>query len=192
MADTFVEVLSRDHTKVKTILAYLERDPNAANGIGPAQSAERGQRVDELIIDESKHEAVEEEYFWPAVRKHVANGDDLAKKAIEQETEGKKVLQELLKLDARSAGFEPLVAKFTEAAREHIAFEENEVWPKLQAALSSEQAEELGGKLAEAKSKAPTRPHPHTPPKPGVLKTAGAAAAAMDKARDAMTRRGKS
>lgn len=192
MADTFVEVLSRDHTKVKTILAYLERDPNAANGIGPAQSAERGQRVDELIIDESKHEAVEEEYFWPAVRKHVANGDDLAKKAIEQETEGKKVLQELLKLDARSAGFEPLVAKFTEAAREHIAFEENEVWPKLQAALSSEQAEELGGKLAEAKSKAPTRPHPHTPPNPGVLKTAGAAAAAMDKARDAMTRRGKS
>lgn len=33
--------------------------------------------------------------------------------------------------------------------------------------------------------------HPHTPPKPGVLKTAGVAAAAVDKMRDIATGRGK-
>jgi hypothetical protein len=33
-------------------------------------------------------------------------------------------------------------------------------------------------------------PHPHTPPSPGVLKTAGPAAAAADKARDKLAGRG--
>jgi hypothetical protein len=51
--------------------------------------------------------------------------------------------------------------------------------------------EQIGKKMAIAKKAAPTRPHPHTPPKPGVLKTAGVAAAAVDKMRDAATGRGK-
>ena len=42
----------------------------------------------------------------------------------------------------------------------------------------------------EGKKTAPTRPHPHTPPSPGALKTAGPIAAAADKARDAVTGRG--
>jgi hypothetical protein len=46
--------------------------------------------------------------------------------------------------------------------------------------------------MAAAKKSAPTRPHPHTPASPGVLKTVGAAAAVTDKARDAMTGRGRS
>ena len=45
--------------------------------------------------------------------------------------------------------------------------------------------------MTTAKKAAPTRPHPHTPPKPGVLKTAGVAAAAVDKMRDTATGRGK-
>jgi hypothetical protein len=49
---------------------------------------------------------------------------------------------------------------------------------------------ELGEKIAGGKKSAPTRPHPHTPPSPGALKTAGPVAAAADKARDAVTGRG--
>ena len=57
-------------------------------------------------------------------------------------------------------------------------------------ALTAEAADELGTKIAEGKKTAPTRPHPHTPPSPGALKTAGPVAAAADKARDAVTGRG--
>ncbi len=51
-------------------------------------------------------------------------------------------------------------------------------------------ATELDRKITDGKKTAPTRPHPHTPASPGVLKAAGPAAAAADKARDAVTGRG--
>jgi len=68
------------------------------------------------------------------------------------------------------------------------------VWPGLRSVLSAETAaelgSELGSKIADGKKTAPTRPHPRTPASPGVLKAAGPAAAAADKARDAVTGRG--
>ena len=54
--------------------------------------------------------------------------------------------------------------------------------PGLRATLNSERAVELGTRIAAGKKTAPTRPHPHMPPSPGALKTAGPIAAAADKA----------
>ncbi len=64
------------------------------------------------------------------------------------------------------------------------------MWPGLRAVLNAERAAELGTQIADGKKTAPTRPHPHTPPSPGVLKSAGPAVAAADKARDVVTGRG--
>ena len=173
------------------MLAELEKGPVAATSGDGDQLLLRKRMVEELIIEESKHEAVEEMYLWPAVREHVPDGDKLADKAMGQEQEGKEVLAKLDKLDADDPEFERLIAEFIKAGREHIAFEETQVWPALRAALSEEQSFELGDKLEQAKKTAPTRPHPRTPASPGVLKTAGPAAAAADRARDAATGRGR-
>lgn len=83
-----------------------------------------------------------------------------------------------------------LLGKFIMDARAHIEFEESQVWPLMRTALPAEASAELGEKIAAGKSSAPTRPHPHTPPSPGALKTAGPVAAAADKVRDAVTGRG--
>jgi hypothetical protein len=143
--------------------------------------------TEQLIIEESKHEALEEMYFWPVVRDHLPDGDTLADQATSQEQEAKEVLA---KLDAGDAEFEKLLGRFIGAAREHIQFEETAVWPGLRTALNTERAAELGTQIAEGKKTAPTRPHPHTPPSPGALKAAGPIAAVADRARDAVTRRG--
>ncbi|MBV8997306.1 MAG: hypothetical protein JO287_27250 [Pseudonocardiales bacterium] len=45
--------------------------------------------------------------------------------------------------------------------------------------MSDQARRELGEELLAAKNLAPTRPHPHTPASPGVLKTAGVAAATV-------------
>jgi hemerythrin superfamily protein len=179
MANVF-EVLGADHEEVRSLLTEL------AHGDGEGQE----KLVERLVIEESKHEAVEEMYFWPTVRESVPGGDDLADTAIKQETEGKAVLDRLDKAGADSAELGHLVSLFTAAALEHIAFEEREVWPKLRDALDAEAQSELGEKLSAAKGSAPTRPHPGTPPSPGVLKTAGAAVATADKVRDKLTGRG--
>jgi hypothetical protein len=189
MADVFT-VLAQDHQEVKAMLAELERGPTKATGATGDQLALRKKMTEQLIIEESKHEALEEMYFWPAVRDHLESGSTLADQATGQEQDAKHVLASLDKLSPDEAEFEQLLAKFVVDAREHIEFEESQVWPLMRTALPAETSAELGTKIAKGKKSAPTRPHPHTPPSPGALKTAGPVAAAADKARDAVTGRG--
>ncbi len=188
MASVF-DVLGRDHVEVKRMLAELEKGPAAGSGADADVLALRKKMVQQLVIEESKHEAVEEMYFWPTVRDVLPDGDELADTATGQEQDAKHVLDRLDKLDADDPEFERLIATFASAGREHIAYEEERVWPPLREALTPGQADELGEKLEAGKKSAPTRPHPHTPPSPGVLKAAGPAVAAADRARDAMTKR---
>ena len=185
------DVLGHDHQEVKQMLTELEKGPVAGGGAGDGALALRKKMTEQLVIEESRHEAVEEMYFWPTVRDRVPDGERLSSIATAQEQEGKEVLDRLDKLDADDPEFEQLVAAFIRAGREHISFEETQVWPLLRAALTTEQADDLGDKLQAAKKTAPTRPHPHTPGSPGVLKTAGPAVAAADRARDAASGRGE-
>jgi hemerythrin-like domain-containing protein len=190
MADVF-DILGTDHHEVKQMLTGLESGPTRHSGATEAQLEARKELAEKLIIESSKHEAVEEQYFWPVVRSRVPDGDRLADHAISQESEAKEVLARLDKLAPTEGEFDELVAKFIPAAREHISYEEQTVWPPLRTALTAAEAEDLGTKLADAKKTAPTRPHPHTPASPGLLKTAGPAVAAADKARDALRGRGE-
>jgi hemerythrin-like domain-containing protein len=185
------DVLGHDHDEVKQILAELEAGPTAATGAGGSDLARRKKLVEQLVIEESKHEAVEEMYFWPAVRDKIPDGGRLADTAIGQEQEGKEVLDKLDKAEASEAEFEQLVTTIVQAGREHISYEETKVWPQLRTALSAEEASDLGNKIEQARKTAPTRPHPHTPAAPGVLKAAGPAVGAADRARDAASGRGE-
>ena len=183
------DVLGKDHGEVKRMLTELELGPTAATGADADQLALRKKMVQQLIIEESKHEAVEEMYFWPTVRKRLPDGDDLANQAQSQEQEAKTVLDKLDKLAPEDDEFEGQLAQFIQAGRAHIAFEETSVWPYLRAALTAGEADNLGRELETGKKTAPTRPHPKTPASPGVLKTAGPAVAAADRLRDAATGR---
>ncbi|MFL6055875.1 MAG: hemerythrin domain-containing protein [Actinoallomurus sp.] len=184
------DVLRKDHEEVKQALAELESGPTAATGASPEQQEIRKRLVDQLIIEESKHEAVEEEYFWQAVRDKLPDGDQLADEAIEQEQAAKRILDELMDFDTDDPRFEDRLSTFMADGRAHISFEEERVWPRMREVLSAEEADQLGTKIDEGKKFAPTRPHPATPPRPGILKTVGKAAAVADRARDAVTGRG--
>ena len=186
------DVLRQDHQEVQQMLTELEIGPTVATGSGGGELALRKKLVQQLVIEESKHEALEEMYFWPAVRDKVPDGGQLADIAIGQEQEGKEVLDRLDKLDPDQPEFERLLITFIAAGREHISFEEGQVWPRLRTVLTADEARSLGDKIAAGKKTAPTRPHPNTPASPGMLKTAGPAVGAADRARDAATGRGRS
>lgn len=188
---TVFEVLRQDHDEVKAMLATLEHGPTAAGGATAEQLAQRKRLVDDLIIEESKHEAAEQQHFWPAVRALGADGERVAEQALEQEAEGEAVLAELTKLGPEDDRFETVLTDFTSDARAHIAFEEAHAWPLLQASLGTYESGELADKISQAKRLAPTRPHPHTPPSEGARKAAGPVAGAADRLRDAVTGRGR-
>ncbi|EUA29244.1 F420-dependent oxidoreductase, G6PDH family protein [Mycobacterium intracellulare] len=180
-----ITFLRQDH---KSVLGLLETLDGAPSGPG-AQASGLETMVNNLIIAESQHEAIEEQFFWPAVRD--AMGDGLVDKAIEQEQAGKKLLQRLEDGKPGEPDYHEALQEFVAAGRDHIAYEQNEVWPQVETVLSREELEKIGEKLEAAKKIAPTRPHPDTPPNPAVLKTMGMGAAIVDHVRDAVTGRGK-
>jgi hemerythrin-like domain-containing protein len=177
--------LRQDH---KSVLGMLEVLDGAPSGTG-SQTSGLKTMVTNLVIAESQHEAVEEQFFWPAVRKALEDGDELADRAIEQEQAGKKFLQQLENGKPGEPEYQQALQAFVKAGREHIAYEQDVVWPKFEAAVSREQLEKLGRQLEQAKKIAPTRPHPGTPPNATVLKTLGMVTAVVDHVRDALTGR---
>lgn len=188
MADVF-EVLSQDHEEIESILRTM--------GVGsdrPVPTSEELRRrrralATRLVIVESRHEALEEAYVWPAVRELVAGGEELVDRAIRQETNGKELLSGLEKADDNQ--FEIILSRFALDGRGHIAFEEAQVWPALRSVISAAQAYDLGEKIEAGRTTAPTRPHPSTSASPKAQKTAGVALAAMDRIRDKVTHRGR-
>ena len=149
---TAFDVLARDHEEVKRVLAELEIGPAAAAGGNSDQLALRKKMVEQLVIEGSRHEAVEEMYFWPAVRERLPDGVDLANQALAQEQEGMEILARLDKLGPDDEAFENLLAQFASRGRAHMAFEETTVWPELRDALSAAEADDLGRKLEQGKA----------------------------------------
>lgn len=177
--------LRQDH---KSVLGMLEVLDGAPTGPG-AQDSGLGTMVTNLVIAESQHEAIEEQLFWPMVRDVLEDGDELADEAIEQEQAGKELLQRLEDGAPGEPDYHDALREFVKVGREHIAFEEDVVWPKFEAAVDPEERETLGTKLEQAKKIAPTRPHPDSPSSSTAQKTMGTAAAIVDHVRDAATGR---
>lgn len=177
--------LRADH---KSVLGMLEVLDGAPSGSG-ADASGLETMVTNLVIAESQHEAIEQQFFWPAVRDALEEGDELADEAIQQEQEGKRLLQRLEDGKPGEQDYQDALQEFVKAGREHIMYEQDVVWPRFQAVVSREDMEKLGEKLEQAKKVAPTRPHPDTPPNPTVLKTMGMGAAVADHLRDAASGR---
>jgi hypothetical protein len=182
-----IEVLRRDHDETRRLLAKIAAGPTgtvAATGTDP-----RARTVEQLVICGSKHEAIEEQYFWPVVRRRVKDGDWLVAQAIGQELELKHVLNLLDGLDPADPEFDLLLRQLASIWRAHLEFEEDVVWPGVRLALSEQELVDLGEQLEQARRLAPTRPHPYVPPDPEVQRLAGRLAGATDRIRDALTGR---
>ena len=107
--------------------------------------------------------------MWPAVRRHVRGGDQLADRAVCAELEIVALLAELDQLDVCQPEFERLLSAFTQAAREHFDFEERQVWPRLRAVVSSgtlpaKAAGDLAVKILQARQAVPVPPFPRASP----------------------------
>lgn len=183
-----LNVLLTDHNRVLRMLTSLER----ARGAAGAEHSRCDDLVSDLVIAESRHESVAEQYFWPLVRTVVPDGDVLADHAIGQEKAAEYLLRRLENEPVGSPEFEEALARYIPAAREHINFEQTRVWPLLRESCSAQRLEVVGQKMAAAEKLASTRPHLKTPAHPAVQKTGAVAFAVLDKVRGLVTaRRGR-
>jgi hemerythrin-like domain-containing protein len=186
-----ITLLRTDHQQVLGMLDTLGAGPTQPSGAGDERLRARKELVTELVIAESQHEAVEEQFFWPMVRDRVPGGEELAAHAVQQEDAAKQVLNALDDADPATTEFEELVSRIVADGREHIRYEQDVVWPKVRTAVSAEELADVGEKMAKAKKMAPTRPHPAAPSGPAAQKSAGPVAGMIDKLRDLVSGRGR-
>lgn len=176
--------LTADHREVEEYFSRLRALP-----VGDKQ---RREVLDDLTIELVRHSVAEEMYLYPAVREHVPGGGPLADKEIEEHAEVERVLKDLEDIDVDDTRFDALVIKLITDVTEHMREEEQQLFPSLAQACSSDQLMKLGDQVRRAKKIAPTRPHPSAPDTPPGNKLLAAGAGLVDRARDFVTGRGKS
>lgn len=172
-----ITMLKDDHQRVEKLFKRFE---NA----GDRAFVEKRQIVDRIIEELSVHAAVEEQLFYPVTRETVEEVHDVALESLEEHHVVKILLAELQHMDPEHERFDAKVTVLMENVRHHVEEEEDDYFPKVRSALGRNALGELGDAMKDARSTAPTRPHPFSPDEPPGVIVAGNAAGVVDRARD--------
>ena len=172
-----IALLKQDHREVEQLFKRFEK-------VGEKAHRTKGQLVASMIEALSRHAAIEELVFYPAVRREVPKQESSVLEALEEHHVMKWLLSELEALDPAAERFDAKATVLIESVRHHVKEEEGELFPKVRARIERRRLVELGAELRDAKRRAPTHPHPRSPDEPPGNVLVGSAVAVMDKARD--------
>ncbi|WP_375502314.1 hemerythrin domain-containing protein [uncultured Jatrophihabitans sp.] len=177
-----VDVLTEDHHLVLELVTTISDFPDAES---------RRSTVDTVIAELVRHSVAEEMFVYPAMRHHLADGDELVRHDIEEHQELEVTMKALEGADPSGLEFNELVDTLEEQLRHHATDEEEEQFPKLRQQLPEDVLVELGKKVVAAKELAPTRPHPASPHSELFHKTLGTGVGMVDKLRDVLSGRAR-
>jgi iron-sulfur cluster repair protein YtfE (RIC family) len=175
-----VDILTTDHHEALDLLGEIKRSTDAAH---------RRDLADTLISELVRHSVAEEMYVYPAMRKHLADGEQAVQHDVEEHKELEQTMKKLESVDAADPTFGSLLEQLEATLRDHVADEENEQFPELRAAVPRDELIEIGEKVELAKKVAPTRPHPAAPNNELFHKVVGPGVGLVDRLRDALTNR---
>lgn len=118
-----IALLKKDHDTVKDLFEKFEK----------TESRTAKKKIVEQALTELKiHAALEEELFYPAVRKPV--GNDIMNEADEEHHVAKVLIAELAEMDGHEDHYDAKFTVLAENVRHHIKEEESEVFPKAKGA----------------------------------------------------------
>lgn len=175
-----ITLLKNDHRKVDGLFRSFE-------GTSAGQSGERRRIVDEVIRELSVHASIEEQIFYPAVRRALPQGDQMVSESLDEHQEVKETLAKLEDMDPSAPQFQATVTTLIRDVRHHVQEEESEILPGLQRTLNREQLMDIGSRMERAKGRAPTRPHPNAPSTPPVDIVTDLAGKAFDRAKEGIS-----
>ena len=175
-----VDVLTTDHQEAVALITQIK---------GTVDAEQRRDLADTLISEVVRHAVAEEMYVYPAIRKHLSNGEEVAEHDTEEHKELEQTMKKLEGPDADSAEFSQLLDEFESSLRHHVDDEERKQFPELRARIPREELVELAGKVEAAKKLAPTRPHTLAPNNQVFHKLVGPGVGLVDRLRDKLTGR---
>lgn len=144
MARTATEMLKADHAVLRSLLEKLTRTTERAD-------ATRTELLSRIAAQLSLHTTLEEEIFYPALRK---SGDEEAGKLYFEALEEHRAVEELVLPDLErtppaSEQFSGRAKVLEELIEHHADEEEQEMFPLAKELLGTEVLRELGERMAE-------------------------------------------
>jgi iron-sulfur cluster repair protein YtfE (RIC family) len=141
-----LDLLKRDHDKVKTLLRELEPT---------TQRAEKTRRelFARLKSELTVHEIVEEEIFYPTLRQH-PRAREIVLEGYEEHDVVDRLMGELDELPVDHERWGPKAKVMIESIEHHIEEEEGEMFEKARQILDRDEREELGKAMQQRKTEA--------------------------------------
>lgn len=141
-----IDMLREDHDKVRELLSELSNTTNRA-------AKKRSDLLQKIKKEVLIHTQIEEEVFYPAFRDSQA---EESKKLFYEAKEEHRAVDELVLPDIESTEtatdeFAGRVKVLKDMIEHHAEEEEKEIFPKAKKALSKEELEQLGERMAERK-----------------------------------------
>jgi hemerythrin superfamily protein len=170
-----ITILREDHKRVEKLFKQFEKLDKNDGG-----TREKRGVVEQIVRELAQHAAIEEQVFYPSVRKEVADSDDTILEGLEEHHIVKWTLSELDGMTGDEERYDAKVTVLIESVRHHVEEEEGELFPQVREALGRKRLQEMGEALEAARKTAPTKPHPKAPDEPPANLVAGPAAAARD------------
>lgn len=133
-----VSMLREDHRKVKELFQQFEEATDTSTKREIAKQA-----IKELKV----HAALEEELFYPAVRREI-DEEEKIDEAVEEHHVAKLLIAELSKMKPSDNHFDAKFKVLAENVKHHIQEEEGEVIPEVEGEIDSDA---LGQKMAQRK-----------------------------------------
>ncbi len=167
-------LLKQDHGNVEELFRRFET--------ADAGDAQELSRVRDLLIEHlSRHAAVEEQVFYPAIRARLGRDEAFAVlEGLEEHHLVKTTLSELEKLPPTVERFRPKMTVLAESVRHHVREEEDDLFKLVRDAFTVEELNEMGERMGTIKAAAPSRPHPLMPDAPPLNLVLGPAVALLD------------
>ena len=168
-----ITLLKADHAKVKKLFKDFE-DLKEEDG----SAEDKSELVIQICNQLKVHTEIEEEIFYPAVRKAI-DDSDLMDEALVEHAAAKELIAQLEGMNPDDEQYDAKVTVLGEQIQHHVKEEEDEMFPKAKKAKIDGEA--LGVQMSERKAElmAETESDEETPQaKPGAAKnsTAGAKA----------------
>ena len=139
-----IKLIKDDHETFRKLLKELE------------DTTERAVKTREKLFAQLKselfpHEAMEEEVFYPVLRKKLED-DDIVLEGYEEHHAVDVLVEELEGVSYEDETWGPKMKVIQENIEHHMEEEEGEMFSKARKVLSKDELEDLGARMEEAKS----------------------------------------
>jgi len=139
-----IELLTADHEAVKELFKEFE-------GLGEHAVKGKQDVVTQICRELTVHAQIEEQIFYPRIRKAGKEEKDEVLEAVEEHQLIKQLVGELEGMGAEEESFDAKVKVLKEQVEHHVEEEEGEMFPHVRKALPQGELVSLGDQLLQAK-----------------------------------------